>query len=163
VGALGGGITGALVSVLLPTIARRGGVDPIGLAALTALPFIANLLSAYAGRVGPRTPLHLALFRVAGSAALLLPVLTPLPPGRRVRVPAGPLGRAAAGLFGARVDPGAPGATDAVAGGDRPGLLRRRADRGGPDVRPCPRRPAPPEPRRGRRHRDRDLGRHHRV
>jgi hypothetical protein len=81
IGALGVGITGALVSVLLPTIARRGGVDPIGLAALTALPFLANLLSAYAGQIGPRTTLQLALMRVGGAAALLLLVVAPLPPG----------------------------------------------------------------------------------
>ena len=86
VGAIGGGITGALVSVLLPTIARRGGVDPIGLAALTALPFIANLLSAYAGRFGPRSSLQLALVRVLGSGALLLLVVAPLPPGMLVVV-----------------------------------------------------------------------------
>jgi len=81
IGAMGVGITGALVSVLLPTIARRGGLDPIGLAALTAMPFVANLLSAYAGRVGPRTSLQMALVRVAGAGALLLLVAWPLPPG----------------------------------------------------------------------------------
>jgi MFS transporter len=81
VGAVGVGVTGALVSVLLPTIARRGGVDPIGLAALTAMPFVANMLSAYAGRIGPRTPGQLGLVRVAGAGALLLLVAWPLPPG----------------------------------------------------------------------------------
>ena len=86
IGAMGVGITGALVSVLLPTIARRGGVDPIGLAALTALPFVANLLSAYAGRVGPRTAVQMAAVRVAGAGALLLLVAWPLPPGMLVVV-----------------------------------------------------------------------------
>ena len=46
----------ALVTTLLPTIARRGGLEPIGLAALAAAPFVANLLGAFAGRVGPRSP-----------------------------------------------------------------------------------------------------------
>jgi hypothetical protein len=86
VGALGLGTTGALVSVLLPTIARRGGVDPLGLAALTALPFLSNLLSAYAGRVGPRTPVQLAALRVIGSAALLILIASPLPPAMLVVV-----------------------------------------------------------------------------
>ena len=34
------------MSALLPTIGRRGGLEPIGLAALAAAPFVANLLSA---------------------------------------------------------------------------------------------------------------------
>jgi MFS family permease len=71
-GAIGVGVTAALISTLLPTIARRGGLEPIGLAALAAAPFVANLLSAFAGRVGPRTPGHLALIRGAGAASLLL-------------------------------------------------------------------------------------------
>jgi MFS family permease len=86
IGALGIGATGALVSVLLPTIARRGGVDPIGLAALTATPFLANLLSAWAGRFGPRTPVQLALIRAGGAAALLFLLVLPLPPAMLVIV-----------------------------------------------------------------------------
>ena len=38
------GVSMALVTTLLPTIARRGGLEPIGLAALAAAPFVANLL-----------------------------------------------------------------------------------------------------------------------
>ena len=45
VAAIGVGVTMALVASLLPTIARRGGLEPIGLAALAAAPFIANLLA----------------------------------------------------------------------------------------------------------------------
>jgi MFS family permease len=70
--AVGVGVTAALITTLLPTIARRGGLEPIGLAALAAAPFVANLLSAFAGRVGPRTPRHLALIRGAGAASLLI-------------------------------------------------------------------------------------------
>jgi MFS family permease len=72
VAAVGVGVTAALITTLLPTIARRGGLEPIGLAALAAAPFVANLLSAFAGRVGPRSPAQLALARGAGAAALLV-------------------------------------------------------------------------------------------
>src|SRR5262245_14276693 len=72
VAALGVGVTAALISTLLPTIARRSGLEPIGLAALAAAPFVANLLSAFAGRVGPRSPRMLAVGRGAGAAALLI-------------------------------------------------------------------------------------------
>jgi MFS family permease len=78
--AVGVGVTISLVGALLPTIARRGGVDPIGLAALAAAPFIANLLGMFAGRVGPRTPFQLALMRGGGAAALIALVVLPTPP-----------------------------------------------------------------------------------
>lgn len=71
VAAIGVGVTVALVTTLLPTIARRGGLEPIGLAALAAAPFIANLLGAFAGRIGPRSQRQLALIRGAGAASLL--------------------------------------------------------------------------------------------
>src|SRR5690242_6372600 len=70
--AIGVGVTMALISTLLPTIARRGALEPIGLAAIAAAPFVANLLGAFAGQVGPRSPRHLALIRAAGAASLLL-------------------------------------------------------------------------------------------
>ena len=72
VASIGVGVTVALVTTLLPTIARRGGLDPIGLAALAAAPFIANLLGAFAGRFGPRSRRELALIRGAGAASLLV-------------------------------------------------------------------------------------------
>jgi MFS family permease len=72
VAAVGVGVTVALVTTLLPTIARRGGLEPIGLAALAAAPFIANLLSVFAGRIGPRSQRQFALVRGAGAASLLL-------------------------------------------------------------------------------------------
>jgi MFS family permease len=72
VAAVGVGVTIALVTTLLPTIARRGGLEPIGLAALAAAPFIANLLGAFAGRVGPRSQRPLALMRGVGAASLLV-------------------------------------------------------------------------------------------
>ena len=56
VAAVGVGVSMALVTTLLPTIARRGGLEPMGLAALAAAPFIANLLGVFAGRFGPRSP-----------------------------------------------------------------------------------------------------------
>ncbi|HEV7604759.1 MAG TPA: MFS transporter [Candidatus Limnocylindrales bacterium] len=72
IASIGVGVSVALVTTLLPTIARRGGLEPIGLAALAAAPFIANLLGAFAGRVGPRSRRQLALIRAAGSGSLLV-------------------------------------------------------------------------------------------
>ncbi len=71
IASVGVGVTVALVTTLLPTIARRGGLDPIGLAALAAAPYVANLLGAFAGRVGPRSRRQLALIRAAGAGSLL--------------------------------------------------------------------------------------------
>jgi MFS family permease len=76
--AVGMGVTMALVNALLPTIARRGGLEPLGLSALAAAPFVANLLSAFAGRLGPRSTAQLALTRGLGAASLL--VLFTVPP-----------------------------------------------------------------------------------
>jgi MFS family permease len=80
VGAVGMGVSLALVVALLPTIARRGGLEPIGLAALAAAPFIANLLGAFAGRYGPRSTRQLALVRAAGASSLLVLFILPTPP-----------------------------------------------------------------------------------
>ncbi|MFL5709187.1 MAG: MFS transporter [Chloroflexota bacterium] len=80
VAAVGVGVTAALVTTLLPTIARRGGLEPIGLAALAAAPFVANLLGAFAGRVGPGSTRQLAVIRAAGAASLLLLVVFSVPP-----------------------------------------------------------------------------------
>jgi MFS family permease len=77
--AVGVGVTGALITALLPTIARRGGLEPLGLAALAAAPFIANLLGAFAGRFGPRSTRQLALLRGAGAASLVLLFIWPIP------------------------------------------------------------------------------------
>jgi MFS family permease len=80
IASVGVGVSVALVTALLPTIARRGGLDPIGLAALAAAPFIANLLGAFAGRFGPRTRGQLAIIRGAGAASLLVLAVTAAPP-----------------------------------------------------------------------------------
>jgi len=78
--AIGVGVTMALITSLLPTIARRGGLEPIGLAALGAAPFIANLLGAFAGRFGPRTPFRLSILRGIGAASLIAVVVFPITP-----------------------------------------------------------------------------------
>ena len=70
VAAIGIGVSGALVATLLPTIARRGGLEPLGLAVLAATPFLTNLLSVFAGRVGPRSTREFALLRMVGSGSL---------------------------------------------------------------------------------------------
>ncbi len=77
--AVGVGVTTALIGALLPTIARRGGLEPLGLSALAAAPFVANLLSAFAGRLGPRSPRQLALIRATGAASLVLLFVLPSP------------------------------------------------------------------------------------
>lgn len=78
--AVGVGVTVALVTALLPTIARRGGLEPIGLAALAAAPFVANLLGVFAGRIGPRSPRQLGLLRGLGAASLVAFVVVPTAP-----------------------------------------------------------------------------------
>jgi MFS family permease len=78
--AIGMGVTLALVNAILPTVARRGGLEPIGLSALAAAPFIANLLGAFAGRLGPRSPAQLALTRGLGAASLLVLFFVTTPP-----------------------------------------------------------------------------------
>jgi MFS family permease len=77
--AIGVGVTAALITVLLPTIARRGGLEPLGLAALAAAPFIANLLGVFAGRFGARSPGQLAVLRGLGAASLLALFIWPNP------------------------------------------------------------------------------------
>lgn len=69
----------AVVGVLLPSVARREGLDSMGLAALAALPFLASLLTLFAGRIGPRTPRRLAILRAAGAMGLLLVLIAPHP------------------------------------------------------------------------------------
>ena len=79
IAAVGAGVTMALINALLPTIARRGGLEPIGLAGLAAAPFVANFLGAFAGRFGPRSTRELTLVRGAGAAALILLFVVPAP------------------------------------------------------------------------------------
>jgi MFS family permease len=69
----------AVVTVLLPSVARREGLEGMGLAALAALPFLAGLLTLFAGRIGPRSPGRLAVLRAAGSLGLLLVLIAPHP------------------------------------------------------------------------------------
>jgi MFS family permease len=78
--AVGIGVTMALINAILPTVARRGGLSPIGLSALAAAPFVANLLGAFAGQFGPGNTAQLALLRGAGSASLLLLFVVPTAP-----------------------------------------------------------------------------------
>ncbi len=80
VAAVGIGVTMALVGALLPTIARRTGLPPIGLAALAAAPYVANLFGMFAGTVGPRSTAGLARLRGTGAIALVLLALLPIAP-----------------------------------------------------------------------------------
>lgn len=78
--AVGLGVTMALINAILPTVARRGGLEPLGLSALAAAPFIANLLGAFAGRLGPRNAAQLALTRGLGASSLLVLFFVATPP-----------------------------------------------------------------------------------
>ena len=78
--AAGVGVTLALVGSILPSVARKAGLDPIGLAALAATPFLANLLSGFAGRVGPQSHLQTGLVRAAGAGVLVVLLVTAAPP-----------------------------------------------------------------------------------
>jgi predicted MFS family arabinose efflux permease len=69
----------AVVGVLLPSVARREGLDSMGLAALASLPFLASLLTLFAGRIGPSTPTRLAILRAFGALGLLLVLIAPHP------------------------------------------------------------------------------------
>lgn len=77
IAAVGFGVSGALVATLLPTIARRGGLEPLGLAALSAAPFLTNLLSIFAGRFGPQSAQQFALLRGIGAGSLVTLVFVP--------------------------------------------------------------------------------------
>jgi MFS family permease len=76
---IGIGVTTSLIGALLPSIARQTGLPPIGLAALAAAPFLANLLGAFAGRVGPRSLRGLAGVRALGAILLVGLAIVPLP------------------------------------------------------------------------------------
>jgi hypothetical protein len=75
--AIGYGVSGALVSTLLPTIARRGGLEPLGLAVLAAAPFLTNLLSVFAGRLGPQSTSQFAFLRAVGAGSLVALLFVP--------------------------------------------------------------------------------------
>src|SRR5207249_8391907 len=57
-----------------------GGLEPLGLSALAAAPFVANLLGAFAGRIGPRSTVQLTVTRGIGAAALLVLFVVPPAP-----------------------------------------------------------------------------------
>jgi MFS family permease len=78
-GAVGLGAGLAVVGSLLPSVARQQGLSSVGLAALAAIPFLTSLIGLLAGRIGPRTPGHLAVFRALGAAGLLLVLVAPEP------------------------------------------------------------------------------------
>jgi MFS family permease len=78
--AAGVGVTLALVGSILPSVARKAGLDPIGLAALAATPFLANLLSGFAGRIGPQSHRQTGLVRAAGAGVLAVLLVTAAPP-----------------------------------------------------------------------------------
>jgi len=78
--AVGVGVMLAMVVSLLPSAARQAGMAPIVLALLAAVPFVANLLSAFGSRLGARSTLTLGLMRVAGASMVLLVAFFPSAP-----------------------------------------------------------------------------------
>ena len=56
-------------------VARREGIDPVGVAILAAIPYAASLLAVTAGRIGPRVPAALAVLRMIGAIGLALVLL----------------------------------------------------------------------------------------
>lgn len=70
--AVGAGLAIGVVTQLLPSVLRREGVEPVGLALLTAAPFVANTLTVFTGRISASAPWQVATARVIGCAALLL-------------------------------------------------------------------------------------------
>ena len=78
--AVGVGVMLAMVVSLLPSAARQAGMAPIVLALLAAVPYIANLLSAFGSRLGAHSTLQLGLMRVAGAAMVLLVAFLPSAP-----------------------------------------------------------------------------------
>ena len=77
VAAIGSGSRAPSSRRLLPTIARRGGLEPLGLAALAAAPFLTNLLSVFAGRFGPQSTRQFALLRGIGAGSLVALLVIP--------------------------------------------------------------------------------------
>ena len=80
VAAIGVGITIAMVVSLLPSVARQAGMAPVVLALLAAVPFVANLLSAFGSRLGAHSTFTLGLMRVLGAAMVLLVAFFPSAP-----------------------------------------------------------------------------------
>ena len=75
--ALSIGLTTAVAGGLVPTIARQGGLAPIGLAVMAAAPYLGNLLSAFAGRFGPQRVRGYGVLRITGALLLVAVALAP--------------------------------------------------------------------------------------
>lgn len=78
--AVGVGVMLAMVVSLLPSAARQAGMAPVVLALLAAVPYVANLLSAFGSRLGAHSVSQLGLLRVAGAAMVLLVAFLPSAP-----------------------------------------------------------------------------------
>jgi len=77
--AAGVGITTAVVTSLVPAIARQAGLAPLGLAVIAAGPFVGNVLAAFAGRTGPHGIRGYAGLRVVGALLLIAIAVAPDP------------------------------------------------------------------------------------
>jgi MFS family permease len=77
--AAGVGITTAVVTSLVPAIARQAGLAPLGLAVIAAGPYIGNFLAAFAGRTGPHGIRGYAGLRVVGALLLIAIAIAPDP------------------------------------------------------------------------------------
>jgi MFS family permease len=78
VAATGFGIAVAVIAGLLPSIARQSGLEPIGLAALSAAPYAANVIAVVSGRMRLHRPADVVVVRVVTYLpAILMLVLPP--------------------------------------------------------------------------------------
>ncbi len=73
------GLTTAVAGSLVPAIARGAGLAPLGIAVMSAAPFLGNLLSAFAGRTGPHAIRGYAVLRVTSALLLVAIAVAPNP------------------------------------------------------------------------------------
>ena len=71
------GLTTTVAASLIPTVARQAGLIPIGLAVMSAAPFLGNLLGAFAGRLGPQAVRGYAVLRILSALLLVAVALAP--------------------------------------------------------------------------------------
>jgi len=72
VAAIGVGISIAMVWTLMPSAARKNGMEPLWLAVLISTPFIANLISGLWSGVAAKSIRQLTAYRVIGAGAVAL-------------------------------------------------------------------------------------------
>ncbi len=80
VASIGVGISIAMIWTLLPSAARKDGMEPLGLSLLAATPFIANLVSGLWSGVAAKSIRQLSLYRIIGAGGVILVLVAPVSP-----------------------------------------------------------------------------------